>query len=387
MNDRERVKFESLSSQWLEDSIQRISPLSTLNGNLQDQLQDFYHLLINEPMASMDEPVRNLLKRWNNDIAREHQEALSEMLLMKIINELYRASFELCKTEFREKDAFAYFELIAPFLLRCIEIAHDIELNSVSGGGATLQKGQEELSARLNQMQSEFFQLTSETLITPVTLIEGYATMIETQIEMLPEQNTELDMLVKGMKNGITRLNNLVNEMSYMSLIDQKRLEISKQPITINQFLQKLDRDFQPTLIKRKISLKFQINNTDQMINVDLEKLLYALNILIHFMISTTPDEGSIEIITDTIQDKLQLQLLDNGYGLSSPQKSELFNKLKKKDNTNQSIRKFSNISGNGLYIVRGIIQNHLGSVWVDSPIYDSLEQAGKRFNILLPIK
>ena len=387
MNDRERVKFESLSTQWLDDSIQRISPLSTLNGNLQDQLQDFYHLLINEPMESMDEPVRNLLTRWNNDIASEHQDALSEMLLMKITNELYQATFSLCKTEMREKDAFAYFELVAPFLLRCLEIAHDIEINSVSKAGANIQKGNEELSARMSQMQSEFFQLTSETLVTPVTLIEGYATMIETQIDTLSEKNPELEMLIKGMKNGIGRLNNLVSEMSYMSLIDQKRLDISKQPITINQFLQKLDRDFQPTLNKRAIRLSFQINNTDQMINIDVEKMLYALNILIHYMISTTPDEGSIEIITDTIQDKLQLQLLDNGIGLSSQQKSELFNKLKKKESSNQAIKKFSNISGNGLYIVRGIIQNHLGSVWVDSPIYDSLDQAGKRFNILLPIK
>jgi K+-sensing histidine kinase KdpD len=387
MNDRERVKFESLNPQWLDESIQRISPLSTLNGNLQDQLQDFYHLLVNEPIESMDEPVRGLLSRWNKDIANEHQDALSELLLMKIMKELYQATFNLCKTELRERDAFSYFELVAPFLLRCIELAHDIELASVTKSGTNLQKGNEELTTRLNQIQSEFFQLTSETLVTPVTLIEGYATMIETQIDMLPEKNSELEMLIKGMKNGISRLNSLVSEMSYMALIDQKRLDISKQPIVINQFLQKLDRDFHPVLVKRGIKLSFQINNTDQMINIDVEKMLYALNILIHFMISTTQDEGAIEIITDTIQDKLQLQLIDNGYGLSTQQKSELFNKLKKKDSSTQGTKKFSNISGNGLYIVRGIIQTHLGSLWVDSPIYESTDQAGKRFNILLPIK
>ncbi|MBI9047829.1 MAG: HAMP domain-containing histidine kinase [Anaerolineaceae bacterium] len=387
MNDRERVKLESLYPQWLEDSIQRISPISTLDGNLQDQLQDFYHLLVNEPMESMDEPVRRLLSNWNANILSEHQDALSEALLLKLINELYQATAELCKTEIREKDAFRYFEMLSPFLMRCIEIAHDIELEAVAKTSKTDHKGSDEVTLRMNTMQSEFFQLTSETLVTPVTLIEGYATMIESQIDMLPEKNSELEMLIKGMKNGISRLTNLVNEMSYLALIDQKRLDISKQPIIINQFLQKLDRDFQSTLAKRDLSLSFQINNTDQMINIDVEKMLYALNILIHYTISTTPDKGAIEIITDTIQDKLQVQIIDNGYGLSTQQKSELFNKLKKSDTSNQVVRKFSNISGNGLYIVKGIIQNHLGSLWVDSPIYESIDQAGKRFNILLPIK
>ena len=387
MNEKEIKKLETLYPQWLSETIQRISPLSTLDGNLQDQLQPFFQLMVHEPVDRMDEPVRKLLTSWNTLIHSEHQEAISDGILVKLIKEIFGSTAFICKTLIKEKESFVYFDLIMPFLLRCTELAHEIEINTALSSRKSMVRPTEDNLTKLNLIQSEFFQLTSETLITPITLIEGYATMIDSQIESLPERNPELVMLSKGMKNGIQRLTSLMDEMSYLALIDQKRLVVSKQPISINQFLQKLDRDFKAALAQRDLKMSFHINNTDQVIYVDVDKLLYALTILIHYSISTTQDMGVLEIITDTIQDKLQIQIIDNGNGLSTQQKSELFNKLKKSDPSTQTVRKFSNISGNGLYIVKGIIQTHLGSLWVDSPIYENLDQAGKRFNILVPIK
>jgi signal transduction histidine kinase len=387
MNEKERTKLESLYPQWLDETIQRISPFSTLDGNLQDQLEAFYQLLIHEPFDSMVEPVKKLFSNWYTLIHNEHQDAMTDTLLVRFVAEITEATANICHTHLKDRDAFNYFQQLLPFLLRCTTLAHETELNAITGTKKTEIKPSEDLTTKLNALQSEFFQLTSETLVTPVTLIEGYATMIETQAEGLPEKNDELITLIQGLKNGIERLSNLVNEMAYLALIDQRRLDISKQPISINQFLQKLERDFQPIMNRRKLSMSFQINNTDQMINTDVDKMLYAIKILIHYAINTTPENGSIEIITDTIQDKLQVQIIDNGYGLTQQQKSELFNKLKKADSSVQAVKRFSNISGNGMYIAKGIIQTHLGSLWIDSPIFDNIDQAGKRFNILLPIR
>jgi signal transduction histidine kinase len=387
MNEKEIKKLTELYPKWLSETIQRVSSLSTLDGNLQDQLQAYFQLMLHETISTMDEPVRNLLSSWNSFIHTEHQNAISEAILVKLVNEIFGSTAYICKTQIKEKESFTFFDLMMPFLLRSMELAHEIEMNTTLRSKNQVSKPGEDMMNRLQQMQSEFFQLTSETLITPITLIEGYATMIEGQIESFPERNPELEMLVKGMKNGIQRLTSLMDEMTYLALIDQKRLVITKQPISINQFLQKVDRDYKSTLAKRSLNLSFQINNTDQIIHVDVEKLMFAMKILLHYAISTTQDEGKLEIITDTIQDKLQIQIIDNGYGLSTQQKSELFNKLKKAEPGQQTARKFSNISGNGLYIVKGIIQNHLGSLWVDSPIYENLDLAGKRFNILVPIK
>ena len=387
MNEKERQKLESLYPLWLEEAIQRISPISTLDGNLQDQLDNFYQLLITEPFDSMVEPTKTLLTNWYSYIHSEQQDAISDSVLVPLVNELIECTASICEKHIRDREAFQYFKELMSFLLRCTTLAHEVELNAVSGMRKSDSRPLEDITSKINILQSEFFQLTSEMLVTPVTLIEGYATMIESQVESLPDKNPELITLIQGLKNGIDRISNLVNEMSYMALIDQKRLDISKQPISINQFLQKLERDFQPTLTKRELSMTFQINNTDQMINTDVDKMLYALKILIQYAINTTPEKGAIEIITDTIQDKLQVQIIDNGYGLTPPQKGTLFNKLKKSESGQQLSKRFSNISGNGMYIAKGIIQNHLGSLWIDSPIFENLDRSGKRFNILLPIR
>ena len=387
MNEKERQKIESLYPFWLEEAIQRISPLSTLDGNLQDQLEIFYQLLITEPFDSMVEPVQNLLSNWYTFIHSEQQDAISDTLLVRLVNELIETTAVTCEKHIKDRSAFQYFQQTMPFLLRCVAVAHEVELNAVTLVRRSDSRPAEDVTGKINTLQSEFFQLTSETLNTPVTLIEGYATMIESQAEALPENNQELLTLIQGLKKGIDRISNLVNEMSYMALIDQRRLEISKQPISINQFLQKLERDFQPVLTNRDLQMTFQINNTDQVINTDVDKMLYALKILIQYAIHTTPEHGAIEVITDTIQDKLQVQIIDNGYGLTPPQKSILFNKLKISEPGQQLSRRFSNISGNGMYIAKGIIQNHLGSLWIDSPIFDNMDQTGKRFNILLPIR
>lgn len=387
MDEKDIRKLEAIYPQWSTESTQRISPLTTLNGNLQDQLNLFYQHLLHESEESLQEPIRKLFANWHTLIQKENAETISQPSLVGVIKEICLATQVSFINGLKEKEANTYFDQVYPLLLSSMEIAHEIEINALDPGTKTAIKPGEDLLAKVNLLQSEFFHLTSETLITPITLIEGYATMIETQISSLPERNSELEMLSDGLKNGVTRLTNLVDEMSYLALIDQKRLEINKQPISINQFLQKLERDFRGQLSRRHLSLTFRVNNTDQIIHVDMDKLLYAIKILLHYAISTTPDEGNIEIITDTIQDKLQIQIIDDGLGLTAQQKGELFNKLRKSDPGQQAARKFSNISGNGMYIAKGILQGHFGSLWVDSPVFDDLDQPGKRFNLLVPIK
>jgi signal transduction histidine kinase len=130
--------------------------------------------------------------------------------------------------------------------------------------------------------------------------------------------------------------------------------EIIKQVVKVNQI----------AAIDKNQQLKIDLDNDPLIINADKNKLMDAVDNLINNAIKYSPYNSAINISTYSKENKLILEVRDEGQGLSATDKEGLFKPFSRLS-TQPTGGETS--SGIGLWIVKEIIGTHYGKVWAVS--------------------
>jgi signal transduction histidine kinase len=243
---------------------------------------------------------------------------------------------------------------------------------------------------RLDDNKSNFISVAAHELKTPLTLIEGYTTMMADMIEASGQ--SQIQSLLKGVDTGIRRLRHIIDDMIDVSLIDNKLLTLNVQPLWITHLLNLLKNELSKTVSDRKQKLlieEFEGNNLT--IYGDTERLYQALYNVVTNAIKYTPDEGTITLSGRMLPGFVEVIVADTGIGISPEYQASIFEKfgqLGRTDLHSSGKTKFKGGGpGLGLPITRGIIEAHGGTIWVESEGFDEVKLKGSTFHILLPTR
>jgi signal transduction histidine kinase len=149
---------------------------------------------------------------------------------------------------------------------------------------------------RLEKSKSDFISVAAHELKTPLTLIEGYASMLK---EMMPKGDNAIQagVYLKGIESGNRRLREIVDDMIDVSIIDNNLLELNFQPVWLNQTLSFVRRELSAIIALRQLNLVIKpFSGSDEMIFGDAERLYQAFRNVITNAIKYTPDGGSITV-------------------------------------------------------------------------------------------
>jgi signal transduction histidine kinase len=254
---------------------------------------------------------------------------------------------------------------------------------------AEMEKVQKQME-RVDKSKSTFISVAAHELKTPITLIEGYASMMEDLVRA--GKGVNLDSLLSGMTTGIDRLRAIVDDMIDVSMIDNNLLKLIFQPMQIGQMLEALRLDVQETLQTRQLNLKIsEFEGNKQWIYVDHSRIMQAIGNVLNNAIKFTPDGGAITIDGRLLQGFIDVTVADTGIGISHEDQSIIFEKfgqLGRVDLHSSGKTKFKGGGpGLGLPIARGILEAHGGSIWVESLGYDEKNCPGSIFHILIPAR
>jgi signal transduction histidine kinase len=243
---------------------------------------------------------------------------------------------------------------------------------------------------RVDKSKSAFISVAAHELKTPITLIEGYASMMEDL--MRAGKGVNLESLLAGMTTGIDRLRSLVDDMIDVSMIDNKLLQLNFQPMQLAQMLDALRLEVEETLKGRNLTLETRsFIGSKQWIFVDHARLMQAFRNILNNAIKFTPDGGTITVDGRTLPGFIEVTIADTGIGISHDNQSVIFEKfgqLGRVDLHSSGKTKFKGGGpGLGLPIARGILEAHGGSLWVESPGYDEKTCPGSTFHILVPAR
>lgn len=354
-----------------------------------DQLNQFYDLLQQAIVTGDPAWLNSILDQWA-DARTQSEVERRRASISPMLNQILIATFECAQEELVPEDGMLLLGAVLPVYTYAFEYTTQRETRLyIDHISQQLERARITLE-NLDKSKSDFIAVAAHELKTPLTLIEGYASMLRDKFPENDEESAGI-LFLKGIDNGISRLREIINDMIDVSLIDNDMLKLNFQPVWINQLLKIGKREIGSIVAER--SQEFIINDFDgsnEMTYGDPERLYQALRNVLANAVKYTPDGGKITVDGRKLPGFIEITIADTGIGIDEADHEQIFEKFGRLGNValhSSSKTKFKGGGpGLGLPITRGLIEAHGGSIWVESDGYDEVNCPGSIFHILLPI-
>lgn len=214
----------------------------------------------------------------------------------------------------------------------------------------------------LDTMKSEFVATVSHDLRSPLTLMRGYATMLDNTSELNEQQRSYARKIVTGVDN-MTRLVN--------NLLDLGRIEIGVglqvENVSPLDIIQQVTSDLQMQASQKNIALTVELpRSLPGKVEADRALLRQAVYNLVENAIKYTPPDGRVTVRAAASPEHLTFVVEDSGIGIPAEDVPHLFEKFYR---GKQREARAQSGSGLGLAIVHSIAASHRGQVWVESVV------------------
>ncbi len=226
----------------------------------------------------------------------------------------------------------------------------------------------------LDSMKSEFVATVSHDLRSPLTLMRGYATMLE----MVGELNEQQQGYVKKIISGVENMSRLVNNLLDLGRIDLG-VGLQVEQVSVLDIIERVTSALQLQASQKNIELSVELSkDMPHAVEADQALLHQAVYNLVENAIKYTPENGRVSLHTSSPPGYLVFTISDSGIGIATDDLPRLFEKFYR---GKQREARAQHGSGLGLAIVNSIAESHGGRVWVDS-----LLGQGSTFHLQIPL-
>jgi PAS domain S-box-containing protein len=164
-------------------------------------------------------------------------------------------------------------------------------------------------------------------------------------------------------RRGVQQMRHMVEDLLDISSIDAGRLsmEMAEHPVqvVIEDALELLS----PMAKEKGITLRTEVNCSDIQLRCDRDRLVQVLFNLVGNALKFTPQGGDVVVSSKLSGDQALIGVRDSGPGIPSDLIPHLFQRYVQDRKTARRGR------GLGLYLCRGIIQAHGGTIWVETAV------------------
>lgn len=383
-----QASLQKLRPVWVEIVSRELASGEGVRAGFEDELHRFYTLLEQTILTGDTAWLDSILYDWGHSPTESNLER-ADYHVSFVLNRMLSLTINIAGDRLENQDALDYLAAVIPILAHSLSVVLRYEMETrVAHISRELGQVQEKLQT-LDQNKSKFISVAAHELKTPLTLIEGYTSMMADLV-----QNSEHEAMksyLNGVNTGILRLRDIVEDMIDVSLIDNNLLTLNIQPLWVSHLLNLARNEFKKPISERGQSLIVnEFEGSDLMIYGDSERVYQALSNLVANAIKFTPDRGVITLGGRLLPGFVEMTVKDTGIGISPEDQVSIFDKfgqLGRTDLHSSGKTKFKGGGpGLGLSIARGIIEAHGGTIWVESTGCDEVKLPGSTFHILLPV-
>jgi len=237
-------------------------------------------------------------------------------------------------------------------------------------------QGSEKL-AQVNQMKTEFVNIASHQLRTPLTGIKWAINLMNSnQSEKLTKEQSERIQIIK---ENNQRMINLVNDLLNLSRIEQGKLGLTPEKISLDEITRKIIKEHSLITKASNTELSLESEPNLPLISINSQGMELVLNNLIDNAIRYTKKKGLVKIKLFKKGNSVRCEIEDNGVGIPKGDQNKIFQKFFR----SQNIMKYQTEgTGLGLFIAKAVIKNVKGQIG-----FFSQENKGTIFWFEIPIK
>ncbi len=227
---------------------------------------------------------------------------------------------------------------------------------------------------KLDLLKSEFVASVSHDLRTPLTMMHGYASMLNAAGGMSEQQKD----LVAKMQDSVERMMHMVD-----NLLDQGRIDagfgLNLEALRIEDVIQLAVATYRPKAENKQIDLSVELQKDMEPIQADAVLLRQALGNLVDNAIKFTNRRGKVHVRASQEGDRQVVCVRDDGIGIAPADLARIFEKSYR---GSKKERGGIERPGLGLSIVRSIVERHGGKVVAESRLGE-----GSSFTLDIPIR
>lgn len=228
---------------------------------------------------------------------------------------------------------------------------------------------------RANRVKDEFLAVLSHELRTPLNPILGWTKLLRAG-KVAPNKIEQALLTIE--RNAQLQIQ-LIEDLLDVSRILQGKLSLDVAPINLEATIAAAIETVKLAAQAKSIQLSMVLEPNTGIVLGDSGRLQQVFWNLLSNAVKFTSEKGRVEVQLKQIGSRVQIQVIDNGKGISPDFLPYVFDYFRQADSA--TTRKFGGL-GLGLAIVRQIVELHGGTVMAAS----SGEGEGAIFTVMLPL-
>jgi len=234
---------------------------------------------------------------------------------------------------------------------------------------------------KLNNELNEKDRIKNEYVLRLTHDIKSFVSGIKSNLEVINrkvhgEIPKEYDPFLKGTNKVIKNLSKFIKDL--LQITRSKLMgDTEKEDVDISHLLNSVVEEMTPSAKKKNIHLDVQIEKGQKKLHVYALSIIELLNNLLSNAIKYSHNNSTIYIEAKAQNNYMaQFSISDEGVGIPADEMKKLFKEFYRASN----VKKAFEGTGLGLSIVKQIVENHGGTIKVES-----VEDKWTTFHVILP--
>ena len=224
-------------------------------------------------------------------------------------------------------------------------------------------------------LKADFVATLTHDLKVPIV---AAANMIDLFLnKKFGEISDKQEFALKNMKSSNKELLNLVQILLDTYKISDKGIELYKEDIALNPYLNDVVNEMKPIATENNMDIRFIPSPENPVVSGDVTQLQRIFKNLLSNAIDHSHTQKDIEVVIKNHSTYVTISVIDYGQGISSEEINMVFNKYY---SAAKKLRKVG--TGLGLYLSQKIAEAHGGEITAESE-----ENVRTEFCVKLPLK
>ncbi len=222
------------------------------------------------------------------------------------------------------------------------------------------------------RLKEDFLSAAAHDLKTPLTTVVAQAQFLERRALRDPGAPTDVAGIQRIAREG-ERLAGLVADLLDVARLEQRRLVGEREPVDLGSVASEVAARHDGITHPIQVDVKAPVVG-----HYDRRRVAQLIENLVENAAKYSPAATPVEVEVWQQDDTARIAVRDRGIGIPAADLQQIFDRFTRGSNVDD--RRFHGM-GLGLYICRGIAEEHGGRIWVESEVGQ-----GSTFHVALPL-
>ena len=225
-----------------------------------------------------------------------------------------------------------------------------------------------------DRRKNDFIAMLGHELRNPVMAFRAGLHLLEKQNE--PEKSALIHARMEVQAHHLSRL---IEDLLDVARIDQGKISLKRERVTVQSIIDSAVDTSRPKIDAGGHDLTVEMPGTPIWLDGDFTRLSQVVSNLLTNAAKYTPSEGRIQVSANRVEDRVRIDVADNGVGVPEEMQVRVFDLFTQSKGPDDRSREGLGI---GLALVRELVEMHEGAVELESAGVGS----GSRFTVWFPV-